>query len=359
MAKNERIKNTTEDRSFAFAALDPYLLDEIPQPTEKQGARGYTTWGDDNRYPEYLLSLTTESATLNAVVNGMVDYIVGDDVVVNVPQFSRKMNNKGMTGKDVVEAMARAYCTYGGYALQILRARDGSISEIYPMDVRYIRTDKDCEKFYYSEAWKRMQGKCIIYPRFVPTFNEPSAVYYRKKVQSQTYPQPLYVAAIKAAEIERSIDDFHLSSINNGFMSSAIINFCNGRVSDEQKEEIVADFNEKFCGKNNAGRTMLSWCDSKENAVDVQQFDAPDFGERYSALEKNCRQKIATSFRANLNLFGVPTESNGFNSEEYKSAFELFNRTQIKPVQAMIVDSFDYIFGVEGSISITPFNSGM
>jgi hypothetical protein len=101
---------------------------------------------------------------------------------------------------------------------------------------------------------------------------------------------------------------------------------------------------------------MMSWNDGKEVETTVQKLEQDDFGERYKSLASHCRQQIFTAFRANPNLFGIPTESLGFSSEEYDSAFKLFNRTQIQPVQDMIVDAFDKVLGVTGSIQIKPFS---
>jgi hypothetical protein len=81
-----------------------------------------------------------------------------------------------------------------------------------------------------------------------------------------------------------------------------------------------------------------------------------DFGEKYKSLEKTARQRIFTAFRANPNLFGIPTESLGFSQEEYESAFRLFNRTHVRPIQRKIADAYDTIYGQKGVLTIVPFS---
>jgi hypothetical protein len=152
------------------------------------------------------------------------------------------------------------------------------------------------------------------------------------------------------------VDEFHLNSISNGFFGSAVINFNNGVPSDEIKEQIEEDFNEKFSGHQNAGRIAFSWNPSKANAISIDQLQIQDFGEKYQSLEKTARQRIFTAFKANPNLFGIPTESLGFSSEEYESAFRLFNRTQIRPIQRKIADAYDKIYGQKGVLTIMPFS---
>ena len=103
---------------------------------------------------------------------------------------------------------------------------------------------------------------------------------------------------------------------------------------------------------------MLSWNPNKETATDIVEFKVEDFGERYKALSEHSRQQIFTAFRANPNLFGIPTEGNGFANEQYEESFTLYNRTQIKPIQLIITGTYDGIFGEEDMVEITPFSMG-
>ena len=41
---------------------------------------------------------------------------------------------------------------------------------------------------------------------------------------------------------------------------------------------------------------------------------------------------------------------------EYESAFRLYNRTCVKPVQKIICDTYDRIYGATGVLTITPFS---
>ena len=162
-----------------------------------------------------------------------------------------------------------------------------------------------------------------------------------------------------ACEIERLIDEFHLSDINNHFVSSAIINFNNGDPGQEIKSEIERGFNEKFCGASNGGRVAFSWNPNKESATDIVEFKMEDFGERYKALSQHSRIQIFTSFRAIPLLFGLTSEVNtGFSTEEFEQSFKLYNRTQIQPVQRMICDAYDKIYGQRGVLTIRPFSLG-
>ena len=45
----------------------------------------------------------------------------------------------------------------------------------------------------------------------------------------------------------------------------------------------------------------------------------------------------------------------GFSQEEYEGAFKLYNRTCVKPVQRLICDAYDKIYGKPGVLTIQPF----
>ena len=367
-------QNKPSRASFSFAAIDPYVDNKMILPVERfVSGKDLVEWGNRNSYPDYLLDLYNNVPTLRSIINGNIDFITGDDVSIlpltdNLP--NGQMNNRGDNIREQIKDIAKDYEIYGGFALQIIRNLIGMVAEVYYIDMRYLRTNKEGNVFYYCEDWSKSGKKdVIVYPAFMPNLNwdtlddeqrnrNASSILYVKNVHTQVYPAPLYAASIKACEIERLIDDFHINSLQNQFVSSAIINFNNGDPGDEMKKEIEDAINEKFAGAANGGRIMLSFNKNKESATDIVEFEVKDFGERYKALSEHSRQQIFTAFRANPNLFGIPTEGNGFANEQYAESFKLYNRTQIQPVQRLIADTYDKIYGTKGVLTIVPFSMG-
>lgn len=359
--------------NIAFTAIDPYVETNIVSSKEKRiPGKDFIEWGDNNLYPEYLLGLYENVATLKSVIDGCVDYIVGDDITILPlrPNMDGVMNAKGDSIVEQVRNICLNEMIYGGFAYQIVRGRDGLPSEVHYIDLRFIRMNKECNVFYYCEDWsKRGKKNVVVYPKFMSDISEKwptltdeernhhaSSILFVKSNNTKTYPSPRYASAVKSCEIERCIDDFHLNAINTGFAGSYIVNFNNGVPAPEIQEEIEENFNEKFAGHQNAGRIGFCWNESKATATSIEQIKVEDFGEKYKSLEASSRQKIFTAFRANPNLFGIPTESLGFSSEEYDSAFRLFNRTLVRPIQKKIADAYDKIYGKKGVMTITPFS---
>lgn len=359
--------------TVSFAAIDPYIETSMVLPTEKPlTGKDIIAWGERNAYPDYLAGLVKDVPTLASIIGGNVDFITGDDLSIQPLHeglADGQMNKRGDTIRAQVADLARDYETFGGFALQVIRDFTGAVAEVYYIDMRYLRTNKECDVFWYSEKWdKGGRADTVRYPAFLPGLAakwgeldeaarnaHASSILYVKNTHTQVYPFPPYGAAVKACETERCISDFHLNAINNGFVSSAIVNFNKGVPTDKIKEQIEDDFCEKFAGHQNAGRVMFSWNDTKENATEVVEFKVEDFGERYKALAESVRQQIFTAFRAYPNLFGIPT-STGFSMEEFEQSWRLYNRTHVRPAQRIICDAYDRIYGRPGVLTIKPFS---
>lgn len=362
MSSTDNIKRPRPNVGISMAAVNRYVESNIVRPVEvKGGGRKFVYWGTNNNYPAYLLDLRSSVPTLGAVLAGCVDYAVGNGVSLRVSladDGQGAVNRYGENAEDLVTKLADDLFMYGGFAMQVIRNNGGDVAELYHIDMRYLRMNEDRTVFYYSEDFGQRYtrpGRMITYPKFRRDSDVGASVYFFGRDFRQVYPSPCYGAAVKACEMERCTDDYHLNSVLNGFATSAIVNFNNGIPEDEIKEEIEEMFNEKFTGPENAGRVLFSWNRDKESATTLETLDVPDFGEKYQSLEKHSRQEIFTSFRANPNLFGIPTEGSGFSSEEYESAFKLFNRTMIRPAQKDIIRAFAHIFGTD-CLSIKPFS---
>lgn len=366
------MSQNSEKRHVSFAAIDQYVETNIVLPTEKVTNRDFVEWGKGNNYPGYLLDLYNNVTTLRSIINGNIDFITGDDVSI-LPLGERFadgiMNTRGDLITEIVRDLAKDYNLYGGFALQIIRDHNGDVAEIYYIDMRFIRSNKENDVFYYNEHWDKGGRKdVIIYPKFLRNLDwtslsdeerdrHASSILFVKNVHTQVYPAPMYAASVLSCEIEKAISQYHWNSLNNNFCPDIIINFNNGDPGDEIKEEIVSDLEEKFSGYQNGKRFMVSFNKDRMSAVTIDAIKTDDFSERYKALEESSRRQIFAAFRAQPLLFGLNSDvSTGFSTDEFEQSFKLYNRTQIRPAQRLIADAFDRIYGSKGVLTIKPFS---
>lgn len=78
------MSNTKTNKiQVAFASLPTLQAPAIPVPVQKENSgKKYVSYGNDNRYPDYLLSLYEGCSTLKAIIDGNVNYVMGDDMQV-------------------------------------------------------------------------------------------------------------------------------------------------------------------------------------------------------------------------------------------------------------------------------------
>lgn len=334
-----------------FASLNPYLERNIILPTESNiKGQNFVEFGDRNQYPNYIWKLYSSVSTLQSIINGTVDYVLGDGITSKIPTLSDR------DAKKLVNDIAQDLLIYGGCYLQVRRNLLGEVAKVDTIDFRNMRTDKKNELFYYSDDFSngKSYGRCKmhIYPAFN---NENVSIYYSKNNKHQTYPIPIWGSAVLAAEIENNINQYHLNNLENGFAPTSVVSFNNGVPTDEIREEIEKAFDEKYTGYENGGRVLINFADDKDHSVDIKTIDVPEYGERYKALAERSQQQLFIAFRASKNLFGSCFDGIGFNSQEYADCFKLYNKTVVQPLQKKIIDMISEIYGVEDAIEIKPF----
>ena len=352
--------NKKEITNVKLLAVDQFVTSNIVTPTEVHiKDKSFVGWGEMNDFPKYVNDLYMSVSTLHSIIDGTTDYICGDEIKINVSNFQDRANSKGDTIEDIVGWVAADLVKYNGFALNVIKNKLGGVAELYYLDFKRVRVNKDKTKVYYSTDWDKSFGR-VKYTEYDEYRTEeakdkPSTIYYYSGTKNNVYPVSMWQASMTACETERKLNEYHLNNISNSFASNYIINFNNGRPSDEIQEEIEMEVYDKFCGVENSGRPMLSFNNDKESETTVTKIDADSFIDKYNALAQRTKQEIFTSFRCSPILFGIDFEKTGFNANEYAETFRLFNKTVVEPMQKKIKRVFDRIFGTKDAIEIEPF----
>ena len=321
-------------------AVEPHSV-EVPQPTEKVlSGKDYVMYGEDNKYPDHLLQYYEDCPTLQSVINGLADYVSGAGM--EAYKGAIVVDSKGGTLEELAKKIVLDYLIFGAFSINVLRSEFHNITELIYLDVRRVRLDEDANFAFYQKSWDKFNTKKVRkYPVFSPTATDNSSVFYYKNTRSRgVYGRPIWSSAAKDVQTAIEISKFHLHSILNNFAPSAVVNFNNGTPSDDEQHRIEDLLNEKFSGSENASRLLLSFNDSKENAVTLARLTEDNFDKKYDALAKSVKENIFISFRGHPQLFGADPERQGFNGIEYQQSFELFKATVAAPIQREIEKAF-------------------
>ena len=314
----------------------------------KIAGRKYVGYGEDNKYPDYLFSLYQNSTILQSVINGIIDYAVGQGV--SSIHLSDVVNADGETWEDILRNMILDEMVTGGWAINILRDHNGVISEIYWVNVAHVRLSEDGKTAFYSDNINGWGAKPEELPVFDPKEQQKSSIFYYKGNSRGLYPIPRWSGAIKAVETSCEISNYHLNSILNNFAPSAIISFNNGVPDKNTQEEMEKKINKKFVGSDNVNRFILSFSESGDNATTIQTLGSDAADQKFQTLKKSITEEIFIAFRATPALFGMNPENNGFSKTEFLESFQLFYKTMIEPIQKSLNKSFSKIFNVDNPL---------
>lgn len=319
------------DNEMKFATVTPHGI-IVPDVVDKKTSKKYINWGEDNKLPNYLWDNYLSCSNLQAIVNTVVDFVIGEgvDTVFSQQDFA-----------DNIQKWVTDYILFGGFAVEGLRNRNGDIAQLNYMNVMNVRVDEELTTAFLSNNWGSWSGKSIIeLPLYKEDENQSHFIYYfRGNITRNINPIPIYIASLKSIEILNNVKNFHLNNLTNGFTASSIINLNDGTIKTRELSEIKKQLEEKFTGSSNAGKFILMNGGDKDHAATVERLDADNFGDLYQTLDKSSKEDLYVAFRINPILVGVNVQT-GFSKEEFENAFALYNSTMITPIKNIFIKHF-------------------
>lgn len=338
-------------------------FDQVPLPIYKEvKGKDWIYYGEKNDYPDYLLRIYNNSAKHNAIVTGKVDYICGngwdvkaEDEMEKAKAYGiiEKVNNKEESLTELTKKLTTDLMIFGGYYLQVIWTKGtAEIAELYHIDYYKVRTNADNSEFYVSDQWIKNgnvnpRPEYATFPAFDANSPKGSQILYFKEYRAgaNTYSLPDYRGAISYIELDISIGEYHLNTINNGMFSSKLINLNGGKVSQEEEDRIERQFKDKFSGSKNAGKFMLAFNDSKDNEPSIIDLSGTELDKHFDLLNKTVQQEIFSGHKVTSPmLFGIKTEGQLGGRAELREASELFQNTYVNAKQKAIEEVFNYLY---------------
>lgn len=357
--------------------------DKVPVFTEVRN-KEYVNYGEDNNYPNFLVTLFNRSAKHNAILTAKQLYIAGQGLafnneglptekIVSTQAFIDNANPYESL-HDVGKKMALDIELFGGCYLHIIKSKDKKgIAEVYHLDYCKLRTNKDNTKIYYSDKWLNEDGSdnTAIKPDEIKEYpaygtkdydkGKEGVMYYKQyRPNIETYTLPEYIGAVPAIITDAEIANFHRASIQQGFMGGTMITFMNGVPSDEEMSTIEKQMKKKFTGTDRANSLVIDFVDDPARAPQIQQLTGNDFDKRYDALNKTIQEEIFVGHKVTSPmLFGVRTEGQLGGRNEMATAFQLFQNTYITPKQNAIEEILNELVGLKNRVTFIPIEPVM
>lgn len=327
--KTLKMENKQNMQFTVFAGKN---AENYPSLEESEARSGYIKAGTENDYFERIYNLSTKSPLLQSITTTLKNYVCS---------FTTDSDDEEID--EVIEKAALDYILFNGFCLFVVR-RFGKMKVSW-IDFKNIRTNKDCTKFFYSKQWGKLRSEWLEYPRFNKNSDEEKSIFYyngNSRRGNTVYPIPTYSGALLDIQTDANISLFWSSSVENNFCASAILSFNNGVPTKDIQDEIEKKVNEKFSGASNAGRMLLCFNDSTDNAVTVERIAEDNFDQKYQALTSTLEKRIFAAFRVNPMLCGINIQT-GFQKQEFMDAYNLCYITVIAPIQKVLKRQFDKV----------------
>jgi predicted transcriptional regulator len=338
-------------------ALDRLSFAGISLPTFKENkTKGYTTFGEDNLYPQKLIDLYNKSPKHNAIVNQKSSYIAGesfeiyaDDTLNKAKAFDKLRNINAFEDYESFNTkISQDFELFDGYYIEVIwNKAKTEIAELYHLPFQNVRLSKDCA--YYSEDWSNSREAVVEYPLFNPTTRENKQVYAFKMYRAGQgkYPLPSYIGALKYIEIDVEIGNYYLSNIKNGFFAQTVIQMFKGQPTPEEMRIAKRRFKKNYQGAEaeESGGLIIMYNEQNEKPAEITNLQPSDFDKQFQQLNDQVQEEIFVGHRVSTPvIFGIATPGTLGQRNEIIEGYELFQTSYIEPRQKIKDSSFNVVF---------------
>ena len=312
--------------------------------TYEEHKRGnkYVSYGVDNLFPQYLISLLNSSAVHSALTTSIAAMIYG-----------KGSNCTDDRGKAIdIDEQLRKTCLdlkiQGGFVWEVYWSPEGNkIVQIKHSPFEQWRSAPIDEEgnvyshFHCIDWAKETEFEVTEWDSYNPITASGDAVQiiYCKPfaVGSMYYPKPDYIGAVNWIEVDKQVSIFHNNNIQNGLHPGFSVHFKSGVPPIEERNEIRREIEQQLGGAENSGRFWMTFSDSPEQTPEIKPFEVSNLSEQFQFISQESTDKIMIGHRVTTpSLFGVKTAGQLSAASELEEAKSIFNRDVIEPFQRII-----------------------
>ena len=324
-----------------------------PELTESKDG-DYVQYGDKNSYYKFLIDRYTNSATNNAVINGVSRLIYGKGLTAL--DAASKPNDYAsfitMFKSEDVRKLVIDLKMLGQCAMQVLYSKDHKkVISVQHISVHLICPEK-CNKegkianYYYSDNWDNVKEYAPIKVPAFNTSNSDTEILFVKpySVGMKYFSGVDYQGGLPYATLEEEIAQYLITETQNSFSGTKIVNVNGGRYTDEQQDDISNKIKSSLTGSKGQ-KVIVAFNENQELATTVVDIPLNDAPKHYEYLSTESRDKILTAHNITSPLmFGIITGT-GFssNADELATSMTAFDNTIVRSFQDLLIDAFDSI----------------
>jgi hypothetical protein len=338
-------------QSINLSAYEPV------EAIETENRAGYINYGQNNLFPQHLITLYYNSPIHNALTNSIAYMIEG--------KGTGTILDNALQGIAFDLKLQGSFCAEVIWSLDFTRIVQINHLPFENCRLAYDKDEDDITGIFYSKDWANTRSKKGK-PEFIPAFNpsiaqeQPRQVIYAHGMMagSSYYAKPDYFGALNYVELSYQMGMYHVNNILNGLFPSFIINFLNGIPQKEEREAIRREWETRLSGASNAGKFLMTFNEDPARAPQIESFPLSDADKQYQFLSEETAKQIMVGHRVVSPLIHGIRDTTGFgsNKDEMVVGLEIFNNQVIKPYQRIIERVFTPILGEINIEMNSPFN---
>lgn len=330
---------------------------KVPEFKETPGS-DWIRFGENDDYPDYLISLLRKSAKHGSIVGSKATYILGgglqvDDADPKAVQF--KVKHAALIEKLNTDVEAFGMCY-----VQAIPTRDKTGFVFHHMSHKKVRSNVDNTKFFFSKNFKDRRFTVKEFPAFDPAKKVNSVLVYKEYTPGlDTYGLPGFVASINWIEADIEVSKATLTNAKGGFSATKFVNFYNGQPIEAVKRSIVGRFNTQFTGSEGE-RVIVGFNDDPAKAPTVDDLGTSDLTkEDFQQVDTLISTNIYAGHRITIpSLFGIPKTAASLGNDsgnELKMAFDIFCKTYVAGKKAKLetlIQTMAFANGITSKIGL-------
>ena len=277
-----------------------------PQYTPvKKGEYKYLSFGKDNFYPYYILSLyNTKGASIHKAIINKKSRLTTGFGMKPVTDERLKLWIRENKIEQLFKYIGKDFELYNGFCIEVVWSNDGSTCKLNYIPLHTIRIglkdDENEEDYYwYSADWTQIK-KDEYKPEYIKKYNPEDRtgrqlLYYIEPNPAfqHLYPVPNYSNCMNYIELSYEISVFHLNQIKQSYTPSMLINFSTGIPTPDEMNETYREFERNFKGSQNSGKVFLTYSEGREQAPEILPINLNDSDERFIMLAEQIISEIA------------------------------------------------------------------
>ena len=345
------------------------------------------TYGRQNDYPQKVMEVVGGSITGSTCVDQYGKFLFGRGFRQR-DFYAAVVNERGDRADDVLNAVARDYAMFGGFALHVNWNALYEITSVMHVPFEWLRFEELNENYEFNRIamhkdWgrryanlRRFRSQDIVWFDFFNPDHEAirkqveeaggwnewnGQVFYYSSRGPKSYPLPLFDGALTDMSAEEGLSNVSYRNIRNNYLPAGMfIDHNNGENSKTQEDETKKQLSE-FQGDAKAGRMLYLNLSDGEVAPEFKPFETNNTDQKYKQSDEKVPDRIGAAFCQPPILRAKDVGSN-FGATAMKEAYEYYNsqtETERLTMERVMQDVFQYMRGInkinpDGDYSIMP-----